>query len=293
MDLSRRGLLLSVACFAQDQNATFSSEIKVVTLLAAVRNADGQVVTNLGKEDFSLEEDGHPQTIRYFAQQSDLPLAIGLLVDTSKSEVRVLEAERRASYRFLDRVLRPGQDRAFVAHFDMSFAILQGLTPSRKELADALAKLKIPALSGTLLYTGLKRSSERIMQGETGRKAFILLSDGFDFHSRTSLGTAIEYVQRADTIIFSILFSDPRGQNRRGSEVMQRLAKETGGRYFEISDDNPLDHIFSEIDDELRHQYSLGYVSDQVAPTGKFHKIKLTTKYEALHVQTRDGYYTK
>lgn len=181
MNLSRRSLLLSAVSIAQDQNTTFSSEVKVVTLLAAVRNADGQVVTNLSKEDFSLEEDGRPQVIRYFAQQSDLPLTIGLLVDTSKSEVRVLEAERRASYRFLDKVLRPDQDRAFVAHFDMSFGILQGLTPSRQELADALAKLKIPALSGTLLYTGLKRSSERIMQGQTGRKAFILLSDGFDF----------------------------------------------------------------------------------------------------------------
>jgi VWFA-related protein len=291
MDLSRRSILLSAVSFAQDQNATFSSEVKVVTLLAAVRNAEGQVVTNLSKEDFSLEEDGHPQAIRYFSRQSDLPLTIGLLVDTSKSEVRVLEAERLASYRFLDKVLRPDQDRAFVAHFDMSFGILQGLTPSRQELASALAKLKIPAMSGTLLYTGLKRSSERIMQGQTGRKAFILLSDGLDFRSRTSLGTAIEYAQRADTIIFSILFSDPRGQNRLGSKVMQRLAKETGGRCFEISDDNPLDHIFSQIDDELRYQYSLGYVSDQVAPTGKFRRIKLTTKYAALHVQTRDGYY--
>jgi VWFA-related protein len=293
MDLSRRSFLLSAGYFRESQNSTFSSEVRVVTLLATVRNADGQVVANLSKEDFSLEEDGHPQSIRYFSRQSDLPLTIGLLVDTSKSEVRVLEAERRASYHFLDTILRPDRDRAFVAHFDMSFSILQGLTPSRQELADALAKLKIPAFSGTLLYTGLKRSSERIMQGETGRKAFILLSDGFDFRSRTSLGTAIEYVQRADTIIFSILFSDPLVQNRRGSEVMQRLAGETGGRYFEISDDNPIDRVFSQIDDELRHQYSLGYVSDRVAPAGKFRKIRLTTKYKALHVQTRDGYYSK
>jgi VWFA-related protein len=175
----------------------------------------------------------------------------------------------------------------------MSFALLQGLTSSRQELANALAKLKIPTFSGTLLYTGLKRSSERVMQGQTGRKVFILLSDGFDFRSRTSIGTAIEYVQRADTIIFSILFSDPRGQNRRGSEVMQRLARETGGRYFEITSDNPIVRIFSQIDDELRHQYSIGYVSDRVGPPGKFRKIKLTTNYKTLQVQTRNGYYAK
>jgi VWFA-related protein len=292
VELSRRNLLLSVGCF-RDQDSTFSSEVKVVTLLATVRDADGQIVRNLSKEDFFLDEDGHPQVIRYFSRESDLPLTVGLLVDTSRSELRVLEAERRASYDFFDKVLRPDRDRAFVAHFDMTFGFLQGLTSSRQELAEALARLKIPPFSGTLLYTGLKRSAERIMQGQSGRKAFILLSDGFDFRSRTSIGTAIEYTQRSDTIIFSILFSDPRSLNRKGSEVMQRLAKETGGRYFNISEDNSIEHIFSQIEDELRHQYSLGYESDQVEPSGSFRKIRLSTGNRSFRVQTRDGYYPK
>jgi len=155
MELSRRSLLLSAWFFRDEQNSTFSSEVKVVTLFAAVRNAAGQSVSNLSREDFSLEEDGRPQNIRYFARESDLALTIGLLVDTSRSELHVLETERRASFDFLDKVLRPDRDRAFVAHFDMRFGVLQGLTSSRKELADALGRLRIPSFSGTLLYTGL------------------------------------------------------------------------------------------------------------------------------------------
>ncbi len=291
MELSRRSVLLSAWFFRDEQNSTFSSEVKVVTLFATVRNSDGRIISNLSKEDFSLEEEGRPQTIRYFARESDLPLTIGLLVDTSRSQLRVLETERQASYKFLDKVLRPDRDQAFIAHFDVGFGVLQGLTSSRQELASALGRLRIPTFSGTLLYTGLKRSSADIMQGQGGRKAFILLSDGFDYRGRTSIGTAIEYTQRADTIIFSILFADPRTRNRLGSEVMQRLARETGGRYFEISGGDPIDGIFSQIDDELRHQYSLGYTPDRADSSGTFRKIRLLTKDRGLLVQARAGYY--
>lgn len=246
---------------------------------------------NLSKDDFVLEEDGRAQTIRYFSRESDLPLTIGILVDTSRSEVRTLEAERRASYTFLDKVLRPDRDRAFVAHFDMRFGLLQSLTSSRQDLAAALERLKVPVLSGTLLYTGLKRAAIDVMQGQHGRKAFILLSDGVDYRSRTSIGTAIEYVQRADTIIYSILFADPRTRSRRGPHVMQRLARETGGGYFEASSGNPIDGIFAQIEDELRHQYSIGYTPDRIDDSRGFRKIKLTTRYKNLLVRTRDGYY--
>jgi VWFA-related protein len=142
-----------------------------------------------------------------------------------------------------------------------------------------------------LLYTGLKRASEDVMRKQSGRKAFILLSDGVDYGSSTSIGTAIEYVQRADTIIFSILFADPRNRSRRGPEVMQRLADETGGRYFEVSQENPIDKIFAQIEDELRHQYSIGYTPDRIGDSRGFRKIRLTTRYAGLVVRTRDGYY--
>jgi VWFA-related protein len=291
VQLSRRSLLLSALLPAGEQDSTFSVDVKVVTLFATVRQPDGRVETNLSQDDFSVEEDGRPQTIRYFSRESDLPLTIGILVDTSKSQKEVLEPERRASYTFLDRVLRPDRDHAFVAHFDITFGVLQSLTPSRQDLAAALDRLRIPVLAGTLLYTGLKRASEDVMRAQSGRKAFILLSDGVDYHSRTSLVTAIEYVQRADTIVYSILFADPRNRSQRGPEVMRRLAKETGGRYFEVTRDNPIDRIFSQIEDELRHQYSIGYTPNRTDDGGKFRKIRLTTRDNRLTVQTRDGYY--
>ncbi len=153
-----------------------------------------------------LREDGVVQTIRYFSRESDLPLTIGLLVDTSQSQAHVIEPERHASYEFLDQVLREDTDRAFVAHFDLHVEVLQDFTSSRKDLAAALAELHIPKRLSTLLYDAIRQCSETQMRGKQGRKAFILLSDGVDYRSKTSLETAIEYAQRADTIIYSILF---------------------------------------------------------------------------------------
>jgi VWFA-related protein len=144
--------MFGVAVRALAQQPTFSTEVKVVTLLATVHDRDGAIVTNLNREDFVVEEDGVPQTIRYFSRESDLPLTLGLLVDTSRSQIGVLERERRASYGFLDQVLREDKDQAFVAHFDIGVEILQDLTSSRTRLAAALDKLTIPRRASTLLY---------------------------------------------------------------------------------------------------------------------------------------------
>jgi hypothetical protein len=137
-----------------------------------------------------LEEDGVPQTIRYFSRESDLPLTIGILVDTSSSQLHVLELERRASYTFLDQVIREDRDQAFVAHFDFRVEVLQVFSSSRKDLAAALSGLEVPSRFGTLLYDAIRDCSENQMRKRMGRKAFILLSDGGDHRSKTSLGTA-------------------------------------------------------------------------------------------------------
>ena len=152
MRIGRRDLILGVAVRALAQQPVFATDVKVVTLLATVHDGDGAIVTNLNREDFAVEEDGVPQTIRYFSRESDLPLTLGLLVDTSRSQIGVLEPERRASYRFLDQVLREDKDQAFIAHFDIDVEILQDLTPSRTRLAAALDKLTIPRRASTLLY---------------------------------------------------------------------------------------------------------------------------------------------
>ena len=305
MNISRRNLLLGVACTARGQDATFTSDVNVVTLLATVRDRNGQIVKGLTRDDFALREDGEPQTIRYFSRESDLPLTIGLMVDTSRSQTSVLEPERRASLTFLEQVLREGTDRAFVVHFDTQVETLQGFTSSRQELAAALDRLAIPGHFATLLYDAIRESSERLMRTQKGRKAFILLSDGVDYKSKTTLGTAIEYAQRSDTIIYSILFAEHTRLYRpgkaavqgilheRGRKVMRRLASETGGAYFEVTKDDPIEAIYAWIEDELRNQYSIGYTPTLSSKPGQYHKVSLGTKRLGLVVQTRDGYYSQ
>jgi VWFA-related protein len=302
-------LLFALASFAVSQTATFSSDVKVVSLLATVRDRSGAIVTNLTKDDFRLEEDGRPQTIRYFSRESGLPLVLCLLVDTSRSMRTVFDPERTASNRFFEQVLRPDRDLAAVVHFDVQVETLQSFTASRESLAAALDRLAIPPRPATLLYDAIKQSSENLMRPEAGRKAFILLSDGLDFRSQTSIGTAIEYAQRADTIIYSILFPHRfnrpgRGglavtvrranpQQARGAQVMQRLAHETGGGFFTVTPAASIDQIYSTIEDELRNQYSIGYTPTRDDPGGKYRRIKLTTVKKGLTVRTRDGYYPK
>jgi len=306
MRLKRYALLVLFIFDGRSQHTTFSSDVNVVSLLATVHDRNGAVVKNLNKEDFRLEEDGRPQTIRYFTRESDLPLTVVLLVDTSRSMQTVFEPERIASNRFLEQVLREDRDAAAVVHFDVQVEMLQGFTSSREKLADALDKLEIPPRPATLLYDAVQQTSEDLMRKQSGRKAFILLSDGMDFKSQTSLGTAIEYAQRADTMIYSILFARRnliparrrRGQalrpaQIRGPKVMARLAEETGGGYFAVSAKQSIEKIYAQIEDELRNQYSIGYTPDRIEKDGKYRKLKLTTIKKGLIVRTRDGYYPK
>jgi VWFA-related protein len=199
--------LLVIALGLYGQDSTFFADVRVVSLLATVRERDGRFVKGLTKEDFVLQEDGRPQPIGYFVQESNLPLAIGLLVDTSCSQIRVLESERTASYKFLDQVLR-GDDMAFLLHFDYRVSLLQGFTSSREDLATAFSRLSRPKHFNTLLFDAIHDASEQLMRKQGGRKAFVVLSDGGDARSKCSISTAIEFAQRADTIIYSVLFAD-------------------------------------------------------------------------------------
>src|SRR5580700_8909064 len=175
----RRFLLSSAALLAvrpllrgQQEEPTFSTEVKVVNVLATVRNKKGELVPDLTKDDFSLLENGRPQTIRYFARESDLPLTLGLMVDTSMSQRNMIEAERGASYRFLDQVLREKKDQVFVMQFDLSVMLRQELTSSLRILNDALATVDTPSMSdlrnqtggGTVLYDAVVKASKDIMK---------------------------------------------------------------------------------------------------------------------------------
>jgi VWFA-related protein len=326
--ISRRTLLsLLPAGLVYGQSPSFSTDVKVVSLLATVRNKKGEIVRTLEKDDFQLTEDGRPQTIRYFSRETDLPLTVGLLVDTSLSQERVLAQERAAAARFCKQVLREDKDQAFVIHFDFEVELLQDLTQSHQRLASALAKLEVPqegALmrrdpnapprrrrgGGTTLYDSVLLASEEMMARQSGRKALIILSDGVDTGSRTRLENAIEAAQRADSLVYTILFADDdfqrgpmifgggrRPQNppfeRRsdGKRVLDQIARETGAVYYEVSRKQPIDKVFASIEEELRNQYSIGYSSDQSG--SGFRKIALTTRQKEYLVRTRDGYYAR
>jgi VWFA-related protein len=335
----------SWALRSQQQPSTITVNVKVVNVLASVRDKHGEIVRNLSKDDFVLVEDDRPQTIRYFARETDLPLTLGLLVDTSMSQRRVLGQERSASSTFLDQVLRVNKDMAFVIHFDREVELLQDLTSSRQKLQAALGLLQTPQPSqeggggspgsypgsrgragggggGTLLYDAVYLASNELMKKQQGRKALIVLSDGVDRGSKETLASAVEAAQRADTLVYSILFADEAaygggfggrgmggmgGRGRRGGwpgrypqqtrpdgkKILERISKETGGRLFEVSKKQPIEQIYDRIQEELRNQYSLGYTPDRADLGAGYHKIRLMTKQKDLIVQARDGYYAE
>jgi VWFA-related protein len=230
-------LLTRLPLPSQQETTTISKDVNVVNVLASVRDKKGQIVSNLTMADFKLEEDGRPQNLRYFAKETDLPLTLGLLVDTSMSQRRVLEPERVASYAFLGHLMREGKDNAFLIHFDFEIELLQDLTSSRQKMEAALQKLDTPEYrqassgggspgggpggsghrgGGTTLYDAVFLASDEIMHKQQGRKALIILSDGVDTGSKVSLERAVESAQRADTLVYSILFKDDEAYGHNG-----------------------------------------------------------------------------
>jgi VWFA-related protein len=335
-------MVTTKAALATQENPAISVNVRVVNVLASVRDKKGAIVTNLEQDDFKLEEDGHPQAITYFASQTDLPLTVGLLVDTSFSQRRVLTEERDASQSFLDNMLREGQDQAFLIHFDRYVELLQDLTSSHQKLEAALKLLAIAqhpaddsglggepttdpgrARGGTALYDTIFLASDEVIKKQRGRKALIVLSDGVDRGSNTTLEHAIETAQRVDTIVYSILFADEeaysvegfrrlgasygRGAWRElsdgpypqqfpeerpsGKKILAQMSRETGGWFFEVSKKQPVEQIYRQIEEDLRSQYSLGYTPDPNAGAG-YHKLRLTTNHKDYVVQAREGYYS-
>jgi VWFA-related protein len=232
-------LLLQTPLWSQDPS--IAVDVKVVSLPVTVRDKHGTIVQNLTKDDFILQEDGRPQTIKYFSRESNLPLTLGLLVDTSLSQRNVLDQERTASRSFLDKMLTGEKDRAFLIHFDREVELLQDLTSDKDKLEKALDSLSAPTMhrdpqsdpqsdpqrdpssnprghhsgyhgGGTQLYDAVYLASNELMKKQTGRKALIILSDGVDHGSKETLEAAIEAAQRADTLVYSILFTDPHGE---------------------------------------------------------------------------------
>ncbi len=297
----------------------------MVNILATVRDEQGRLVNSLTRDDFNLQEEGQPQEIEYFSSETDLPLTLGLLVDTSMSQSRILEKERQASYQFLEDILRPESDLAFVMSFDVEAQLLENLTNSQQQLLAALESLHVPTRTGrqgagTVLYDSVFLAVDEILKFESGRKALIVISDGVDFGSLVDLDQAIETAQRNDSIIYTVRYYDPdmnmapRGRSggrggRRGSgggrggssgrpqppdgeKILERLARATGGSMFEVTAEQSLEEIFQKIEEELRHQYSIGFTPNREGSEPAFRTIRLTTR-DGLTVRCREGYYIK
>lgn len=310
-------ILVSAACFAgaQEQQqlpapgGTLKVNIEVVNVYAVVRQKNGRLIPDLNKDDFQLEEDREPQVIRYFSRETDTPLTMGILVDTSPSQGRVLDVEKREAEAFLRDVLRP-RDLAFVLHFDLEVELLQDFTADLHRLDHAIEEGEIngggprptpgtfpsdDSAGGTHLYDAVYLSARELLKNEVGRKVLILLTDGEDQGSKVKLETALEAAQKADIIIYSVNIQDRafyrrQGAGYNGDSVLRKLSDETGGR---VIDANSKDSsaAFQQIASELRTQYLLGYTPTNTKLDGTFRKIEVKVRVGNAKVDARRGYY--
>jgi VWFA-related protein len=313
--LALAAFALSWPAFAQDEqfeDTVISVDVQVVNVLATVRDKDGVLVSNLTKDDFELYEDGVLQEIKYFTRQADLPLTIGLLVDTSVSQQNLLYEERTAGYRFFDKVLRIEKDLAFLMSFDIDVELLQDLTAAKPLLQDGLERLEVQGSTGgvitpgpvpqsgkpvgTAMFDGVYLAANEMLKGQVGRKALVLVTDGYDFGSKVSIDEAIEAAQRSDAIIFSVRYWDPRFYQGAaiiggGRGDLRQLSRSTGGETYEVSRKQTLDRIFDDINNVVRNQYAIGYTPKRDLSETGFRKIELKLKNKRLEAQTREGYY--
>ena len=298
----------------QDQSMeTLKVRVNVVQLFFNVKDKKGALIPNQTRDDFELFEDGKPQTIKYFTAESNLPLTLGILIDSSGSQMRVLEMEKEVGGAFLNNILRE-KDEAFVIDFDVNVDLLQDFTNDIHRLKAALNKARIntgggsgggiPGLGGgpiptsnprgTLLYDAVYLAAHDQLAHEVGRKAMILLTDGEDQGSQLRIRDAIEAAQKSDSIVYVLLIADRGfygGFGYSGDSEMKKLAGETGGRVIEVGNKyDKLKDAFDQIAKELRSQYNVGYTPINNNQDGTFRKIELRSK-QGYKIQTRSGYY--
>jgi VWFA-related protein len=311
------GLVIHSQETQQPSKALFSVNVDVVNVFVTVRDKKGNIVNDLTMENFTLSEDGRKQTIKYFSRETDLPLTIGLIVDTTPSENKMLEEQKRASRVFLDKMLRPSEDYAFLIQFAYEIELLGGLTSSRERLANALDMLERHKLSdagragsdgrqadiNTVLADAIYLASTNIMNKQEGRKALIIMGDGW--HLGNGGEMAVAATQRADTLIYTIRIVDkafggggsfgfPGGwsMDSEERENLKMLSGRTGGTFFEVSSKETLEQIYGKIEEDLRSQYSLGYTPDSKARKG-YRKIKIDVQKRGMVVRGREGYYPR
>jgi VWFA-related protein len=291
--------------------AIIKVEVNLVSVLASVRSKNGALVGNLQQNDFQIFEDGKEQKIRNFARETDLPLTLGLLVDTSKSQERLIDIEQRAASQFFKQVLRQ-KDEAFLIQFGAESELLQDSTNSPRLLQKGLEQLRlsvplgglhpgpVPTMqnqAGTVLFDAVYLAANERLRHDVGRKAIVLITDGVDTGSKISIQKAIEAAQKADAIIYSIYYVDRAaygyGSFGGGGEGdLRRMSSETGGQVFHVDNRHPLDEAFREIQEEMRSQYAITYQPPNPNRDGAYHKVDLKIPANKDYkVQARKGYY--
>jgi VWFA-related protein len=306
--------ILAGASLAMAQAVTQDEPIRVdvnlVSVLASVRGKSGALIGNLQQSDFKIYEDGKEQTIKNFTRETDLPLTIGLLVDTSASQERLIDTEQRAASQFFTKVLRQ-KDEAFLIQFGAEAELLQDSTNSPRLLQKGLQQLRlsvpvgglhpgpVPTLqnqAGTILYDAVYLAANDRLRSDVGRKAIVMITDGVDTGSKISRDKAIEAAQKADAIIYSIYYVDRAaygfGNFGGGGEgELRRMSSETGGQVFRVDRGHSLDEIFREIQEEMRSQYAITYQPPSPKRDGTYHKIDIKLSNKDYKVQARKGYY--
>ena len=288
---------------------TLKVNVDVVNLLFNVKDKGGHLLPNLNKEEFQVVEDGKQQNIKYFKAESNLPLTIGILLDTSFSQDRVLPIEKEVGAQFLKRLLRK-EDETFLISFDVNVDLLQDFTNAESDIRKGMEAAKInggggvgglPGIGqgpvpisnpkGTLLYDAVYLAAHDKLRSEVGRKALILLTDGEDQGSQLKLPDALEAAQKSDAIVYVLLISDSGIAAGTGAGLMRKLCEETGGRVIHVGNNrDKLEKAFDQVSEELRSQYSIGYTPTNSKHDGTFRKVEIKTK-EGYKVQTRKGYY--
>ncbi len=304
-------LLLAGVCAAQDGNrqepiTTLKLETRVVAISASVNDAAGKAVGGLSRDDFDVKQDGKPVELRYFSQGAEEPLTLTLMVDTSGSQKTFIPDETEASMVFFRAMLTGREDRAALVQFDDNVIPLQPLTHDVDKLQRQLGYLSYPHKSlfapgqtGTLLYKAIKVAAERMLTGQQGRRAMVILTDGEDNGSPEKLDDAIAAALKSDVVVYAVEYSanaymgglGAPAPSDGGRVVLEKLSGATGGKVFAVSARTGLREIFAEIGEDLRLQYELGYRAPDDA-AGTYHKLEVKVKARKLKVLARKGFYT-
>jgi len=291
-----------------------SVNVNLVEVLFSVVTKHEKLVTDLNRENFKVFDDGAQQEITDFSQPTDLPLRIGMVLDTSNSIRERLKFEQDAAIDFIFNALRRGKDQAFLMTFDDGPQIIKDFTGDTGDIRDTILKQR--AGGGTSLYDAVYAASNHLLKNSPlppgpnsdVRRVLVVISDGDDNSSNRSRGESVEMAQRAGVIIYSISTSTDwvsaeyeKNPSRRisrkyekeeGDKVLEQLALETGGRAFFPYKVDDLGQSFLDIGDELRHQYALAYSPAGRSPDGKYHTIRIQTDRKDVVVRARKGYFS-